>query len=196
MRGIRAIALLLVSIPVLGATISGRVVSCDGTVIPGAIVSLPDGTSAVTDSEGSFTLESPDGETLLIVARLEGMFPGEVQVRTRRDRETFVELLLTPNVISCCTVVADAPDTQTIAGKVADGNGTPIEGATVRVLDLSSAPVAAVWSGADGAFRIDALPFAEYTLEISAPAQHTMWVKIRLSRCSANCLLSIRLSKG
>lgn len=104
-------------------SISGYVRADDGTALAGVTVSavgdpLPLGRSAVTREDGGFDiLRLPPGEYRL-TAELQGVGTAEVPVIVAVDRDTQVEVALTPQVAEEITVSAAAPVIDTRSSEV------------------------------------------------------------------------------
>ena len=75
-------------------TISGRVVhALDGRGLEGARVSIPEGASATTGSDGTFTLAAPVGAPVPLVVSGEGFHPRETRFQPASVRAVEIDLL-------------------------------------------------------------------------------------------------------
>ena len=135
---------------VRGVTLSGSVVDETGKMVSGALVRASwGGTDSVlqsvavrTDSSGRFLLEGLDPlADLRLIAESPGRFSG-APLTTRADSAKQIKL------------VVSQTNTVTLAGRVVDSSGKPIENAAVRIRSQTRHTQGQVW-------RIDPVSFGE-----------------------------------
>jgi hemoglobin/transferrin/lactoferrin receptor protein len=76
--------------------------------------------------------------------------------------------------------LAPAADPGRVAGAVSDPAGVPVAGAAVALLSPQGAIVASTRSGADGAFRLEAVPPGSYVLATGSPGFATRRLVVRV----------------
>ena len=108
----------------------------------------------------------------------------------RIDRSALLLLLLL-----WATSAAAQTTVSTIEGTVTDASGGIVPGAVVRVTGTTLASERTVTTGANGFYRITALPAGNYTLAISAPgfATRTLALELTLNRTA---VLDVTLTVG
>jgi len=157
-----------------GATLTGSVVGGDGKPVPGALVRIGRrdaagpgraARQATTDEKGRFSLGGLAAGEHLVAATAERAASAPTTVAMKAGAKTELELKLVRG--------------GRIAGVVVDRNGTPLEGAMVRMWrdphDASPAPEAALWgfpielTDANGHFEVTGLAQGRYVLEAAPP---------------------------
>ncbi|WP_197523026.1 carboxypeptidase regulatory-like domain-containing protein [Actinokineospora pegani] len=136
-------------------TLAGRVTDqATGSPVVGASVAVngPSDRTVVTTGDGSFTSTLPVGEYTLEVSAF-GYGTGNASLTIAEDQTTTRDVPLTP--------VAR----HTVAGTVANAEGTPVSGASVR---LAGTPLAPVTTSATGAFSVPDVPAGAYQLDAAA----------------------------
>ena len=174
----------------LAATVTGRVVGCDGSALPGATVTVSTGQKLVTDADGRFALDVPDDGKILVSAKLDGFVAAEETV----CRTAPLEIALMSHVIDSCIPIGNAtlPDSRRIGGQVTDLDGSPLRGASVRVGDRVT------WTDERGQFQTELIPVGAYRLEIAASGYESRSVPVWVSSCNVPCddRLRLRLAKS
>lgn len=152
-----------------GGRITGRVVDPDGTPVAGAqIYTLRDGQSGgcvindrpcdwdedstTSDAEGRFVLEPLLAATYTLRVHAPDLLPGDVEDVHAGPAETIEGLQIT------------LQRGELLSGTVTGPGGTPVAGAAVSVADWWSQGV----TGADGRYRLTAIPQGSWSIEIAA----------------------------
>ena len=101
----------------------------------------------------------------------------------RIDRPALLVLLLLL-VFLLAPGAAAQTTTSTIEGKVTDASGAAVPGAEVKVSGTTLASERTATTGANGSYRVTALPAGNYTLAISAQgfASRTAALELTLNR--------------
>ena len=151
LRGAALVALALVAGPLLAQpapTLSGTVVTDDGTPIPAATVAVLNSTvGTAADADGRFRLALPPGEVTIRVSAVAYAavvqtvrVPGEVTVRLARTRQALADIVVTAQ-----------RDEQTL-------DRTPV---AVTVIDGAEVEDARIWDTADLSGRVPSYLYQE-----------------------------------
>lgn len=84
-----------------------------------------------------------------------------------------------------------------LRGRILDGDGAPVAGASVNLVRGASAASAAAWSGSDGTFTLERLEPGPVRIVVTAPA-HPPWIGPTLELAPGDGLrtLEVRLADG
>jgi hypothetical protein len=153
--------------------VTGRVESMDGRPVPGAAVLVR---GPRTRPEPAASASPADGPTGQVLTDRDGAF--------RWGTASAVDLLVEATGFAAERLAAVEPGTavrvvlrpgRTIEGRASDRAGRPVDGAVVEVVLAAGAPEtvvppAPVRSGADGGFRLDAVPLGAARVRARHPA--------------------------
>ena len=142
-----------------GATVSGRVFDADGQPAAGVWVRVEEDRTGMRFSQPASATTSGDGQYLL-----EGVEPGTRLIMARNeDRETTAQEIEVGSGVNRLDLRFATG--ASISGRVVDGAGAPLAGASVMALtDARSWGGAEARSGADGAFTIEGVRDGQYQL--------------------------------
>src|ERR1044071_3397851 len=156
--------------------ISGTVVDVESQPVANATVTVSGGgPSAMTGTDGAFTLTAVATTNLTIEVTAEGFKARQIPVL---GAATALSLQL---VIAKPAPVAPPPvETRMVGGVVSDGAHAPIAGATVRV---HGGDIQAV-TGADGSFTLPGVAIGEVTLDVEASGQPAVGVAVPADRAA------------
>lgn len=157
-------------------SLAGTVVDPSGTAVEGAAVAFEQGAQATSDREGRFVVAAPESRGR---ADLWAVKAGRLPAR--REFADLAAFLAASPREPVVLALGDAPPS--IAGRVIEGDGRPIEGAQVFTWDLArwthgefvETRLTSEWfpgratTDADGRFRITGLLSRAYTLRAIHP---------------------------
>lgn len=191
-----ALGTVLLASGALAASVHGRVVSCDGSPLPGVTIQVGSQPPVFTHVDGTFTFQLPVGKSTNVVATLSGAGTLEESVTACSEHGTEVEFTLPFHVIDDCIPLGatQLPRRGRLAGTIEDLVAKPLAGARVRVLHVSSRVVAAVARvGRNGQFRTRPIDNGAYELEVTAPGHRTKVLAVWVSSCGVPCEGRLRL---
>jgi hypothetical protein len=200
-RAMKRLALVLLCLSPLfasAATISGRVVTCDGAPIPGVEVELSNGAVDFTTVDGRFVFDAVANHGLTISAQLGNFWTAKEDVCSAGSTET--ELVLAIREVGDCIPGSgwEKRHDALIAGKIMDLRGVPIAGATVSLHSVNSpSETRKAKTNRHGDFRFRRLAYDLYTVDASAAEYRAKSVRATVETCSAACndgMLTLRLS--
>lgn len=142
--------------------------------VPGAIVQLFQSQSltpiafTVTDQQGSYTFSGIQPGSYLVTASEFNYASSSIGATVAANQQVQANILLQPNPAS-------------ISGQVTDAFGSPINNASVRILDQNETLVGFALTGADGTYAIGNIPAGSFKLVVSAEGYQTALSGISLS---------------
>ncbi|MFC7370130.1 carboxypeptidase regulatory-like domain-containing protein [Fictibacillus iocasae] len=158
---------VIVALASLPATLTGLVADpTTGNPISGASVTVTDQngvfiSSGTTDNNGGFVIQNLPAGTFNVTANASGFGTDSRSVTLTPGETEFTQLSLLPNPGS-------------ITGIIRDAAGTPVAGATVRVLDSTGAFVATVLSDSSGLYLVPGLSAGSYQVNVNAEGFQTV----------------------
>ncbi|GAB2714279.1 MFS transporter [Streptomyces bullii] len=143
-----------------GIPVCGTVQHPDGTVVPGAALTLVDVTGqqigrGASGQDGRYALATPGTGAYVMIAAAGGHQPQAVSV-TVAERPVELDIVL--------------GGAGHLVGSVVTADGTPVRDATVTLTNVHGEVVATTRSGREGGYVIAELVAGEYTLAASAAA--------------------------
>ncbi|MFB9278048.1 carboxypeptidase regulatory-like domain-containing protein [Cohnella cellulosilytica] len=155
------------------AELPGSIAGTVSLPLPGVLIELYNRanlplSSTYTDSAGRFRFDNLQVGSYVLTGSFADYTLDTAGVTVRPEQESEVLLTLTPNPAA-------------VSGRVVDPAGSPLAGASVRLIDPGETPRAVGQTDAEGRFAVGGLPVGVLIAVVSAPGYSTVTVSLRLS---------------